>query len=731
MFIVCVALPLYLTQTFDYLSSSFSLPIVGTRVYVPWKNKHLIGIIVNYKRNSIIPIKDLKKIDNILDHSSLFSLSLWRLLHWASNYYYYPIGKILFNALPVSFRKEKKIQFISTKQWYITKNGYSTFFNVKSEQKQQYVLTLLKNSPIYSYQTKIFKISKKTLKILQFKKLVELNTRAVLHKHFSSKFKTIRKWLSLNTEQIFAVETICKKDNIFITWLLSGVINSGKTEVYLRVIKNVLKQDKQILVLVPNISIALKTIMQFRERFNVLIDIFYSKLTDNEKLAIWFRAKNNEVSIIIGTNLALFSPFKKLGIIIIHEEQNISYKQKKGCLYHVRDLAILRAKIEKIPIILISSFPTLETLYNVKIKKYHQLKLSKSTNSNTLIKTHLINLKNLPLKIGLSPFLLKRIKFHLDEKNHVILYLNKRGYALAFLCRQCGWIAKCFYCNKHYTFYKNYQQLYCCLCNKKISVPKKCPLSCSSKKLTSLGIGTEQLEEKLKLIFPNVSITRIDLDTINKKKSLKYNLLNINCNKSHIFIGTKALLENYYFSNITLVGFLNIDDMFFSKNFRSSEYFYQLYMQALEHVVKSNQQGEIVIQTNYPDHSLLKLLEKQEYNVCVDQMLKERKNTNLPPYTNHVAILAEDYNDKKVVLFLTELRNFIEKKLFQNSLLWILGPSPALCKKRNNYFRWQLLLQHPSKKVLYHLMKILLPFMTILQKSYKVKWILDVDPINN
>lgn len=729
--VVHVALPAPLARTFDYLLPPGSLPIVGTRVCVSWGKQRGIGIVTDYSETSELPLEKLKLIDSTLDNASLFSPCLWRILHWASNYYHYPIGEVLFHALPILLRQGKPAEATPLEQWFAIDLGHAALLDsLKHAPKQQQALAMLKHSPIYRHQISLLELRESALRALRNKGLIDLRNQLATPQDWRPSFAVLGERLSLNTEQATAVGAINSKDEQFIAWLLAGVTGSGKTEVYLRVLENILAKGKQALVLVPEISLTLQIIARFRERFNVPVDVLHSRLSDSERLAIWLRARSGEVAIIIGTRSALFSPFQRLGLIIIDEEHDSSYKQLEGWRYHARDLAVLRAKEENIPIVMGSATPALETLYNVQRGKYRQLTLSLRAGNAKPPAQHLIDLKGLPLKVGLSPSLLKRIQHHLKAGNQVMLFLNRRGYAPALLCHECGWIAECQRCDHHYTFHQNRHQLRCHHCDRQQEVPHQCP-QCGSTHLVSVGIGTEQLENGLASLFPNTPITRIDRDTTNRKGLLEQHLADIHRSESRILIGTQMLAKGHHFPNVTLVALLDVDSALFSADFRSAEHFAQLHTQVSGRAGRAGKQGEVLLQTHYPDHPLLQILLQQGYEAFAKQALAERNSVSLPPYTHHIIVRAEDHNNQQAPHFLQQLGNWLKISPLNDDSLWVLGPAPALHAKRAGYFRWQLLLQHPSRQVLQQLIKNLLLLVSTLPQARKLKWTLDVDPIDS
>lgn len=573
-------------------------------------------------------------------------------------------------------------------------------------------------------------LTESALQALRSKGLIDLRAQEVATTDWCDGFSVLGERLRLNTEQATAVGAIRSEDTQFAAWLLAGVTGSGKTEVYLSVLENILAQGSQALVLVPEIGLTPQTIARFRERFNAPVEVLHSGLNDSERLSVWLRARNGEAAIVIGTRSALFTPFSRLGVIIIDEEHDSSYKQQEGWRYHARDLAVFRAREEGIPIVMGTATPALETLHNVQMGKYRQLTLSKRAGNAKPAVQHLLDLKGLPLKVGLSQPLLKRIKAHLQADNQVILFLNRRGYAPALLCHECGWIAECQRCDHYYTLHQNYRQLRCHHCDSQRPVPQQCP-KCGSTHLVSVGVGTEQLENELAPLFPDTPITRIDRDTTSRKGSLEQHLADVHQGGARILIGTQMLAKGHHFPDVTLVALLDVDGALFSADFRSAERFAQLYTQVSGRAGRAGKQGEVILQTHHPEHPLLQILLQQGYDAFAKQALAERKSVFLPPYTSHIIVRSEDHDNQQSALFLQQLRNLLETSPLKDDALWIMGPVPALQAKRGGRFRWQLLLQHPSRQLLQRLIKTSQPLINTLPQARKVKWTLDVDPIDS
>lgn len=725
-----VALPVPLARTFDYLLPLEINADVGYRVCVPFGKREAIGIITGISDNSELALDKLKPISATLDSTSLFTPALWRILHWAADYYHYPLGEVLFHALPVLLRQGKPAEQAPLWQWFATEQGRATPLNdLKRAPKQQQAMAALLQGKVYRHQVNSLELTETALQTLRTKGLADLQSVLPAPQDWRNNFSIVGEKLRLNTEQATAVGAIRSEDQQFSAWLLAGITGSGKTEVYLSVLENILAQGRQALVMVPEIGLTPQTIARFRERFSAPVDVLHSGLNDSERLAVWLRARNGEAGIVIGTRSSLFTPFARLGIIIIDEEHDASYKQQEGWRYHARDLAVFRAHEENIPIVMGTATPALETLHNVERGKYRKLTLTQRAGNAKPAVQHLLDLKGMALKVGLSQPLIQRMQWHLKSDNQVMLFLNRRGYAPALLCHECGWIAECQRCDRYYTLHQNHRQLRCHHCDSQRSVPHQCP-QCGTTQLVSVGVGTEQLESELAPLFPGVPITRIDRDTTSRKGSLEQHLAEVHRGGARILIGTQMLAKGHHFPDVTLVSLLDVDGALFSADFRSAERFAQLYTQVSGRAGRAGKQGEVVLQTHHPEHPLLKVLLEQGYDAFARQTLAERKSVFLPPYTSHILIRSEDHDNQQSALFLQQLRNLLEASPLKDDSLWILGPVPALQTKRSGRFRWQLLLQHPSRGVLQQLIKNSQPLIAKLPQARKVKWTLDVDPID-
>ena len=498
---------------------------------------------------------------------------------------------------------------------------------------------------------------------------------------------------------------------------------SGKTEIYLQYIEEILKSGKQVLVLVPEIGLTPQTVHRFKARFNVEIDVLHSNLTDTQRLHVWNRARSGQSAIVIGTRSALFTQFSNLGAIILDEEHDASYKQQDSWRYHARDLAIVLAQKLNIAVLMGSATPSLESINNVQNGKYQHLVLSKRAGNSTALRHFVIDLKNQNIQNGLSKPLLERMKAHLEKGNQVLLFLNRRGFAPVLLCHECGWIAQCPHCEKPYTYHQHQNVLRCHHCGAQKTIPRQCG-DCGSTHLVTTGLGTEQLEETLKTLFPNYSVARIDRDSTARKGKLEGYLEDIQQGKNQILIGTQMLAKGHHFPNVTLVALVNVDSALFSLDFRAEERLAQLYIQVAGRAGRADKQGEVVLQTHYPDHPLLTTLLANGYQAFAKETLQLRHSMGLPPFTFQALFKAQARHAELAENCLSQIADFFQSK--QITGLQMLGPMPAPFSKKAGQYRWQLLLQHPSRMTL---QKALREYQQAqLEKNSQVRLILDVDP---
>ena len=725
--IVRVALAVPLPRFFDYFYSPDLTPIVGGRVLVPFGSQKRVGIVVDLPASSDVAKEKLKPIIDVLDAESLFNSTTWDWLAWSANYYRAALGDVLFQALPVKLRNGESAVKNDRTFWRITDLGKQALElgALKRAKKQIEALNLLLTQDLEKGNNEISSAIWSALKGKDYVEEIIVSTEQKSWQQAlgDNPLVNLDNRLTLNKQQALAFSQLLFQEG-FNVWLLEGVTGSGKTEIYLQYIEEVLKKGKQVLVLVPEIGLTPQTVRRFQARFNVEIDVLHSNLNDTQRLNVWERARTGQSAIVIGTRSALFTQFSDLGLIILDEEHDGSFKQQDGWRYHARDLGIVLAQKLNIPILLGSATPSLESVNNVQNGKYHHLVLSKRAGNATALRQFVIDLKHQRIQNGLSEPLLKRMQEHLEKGNQVLLFLNRRGFAPVLLCHECGWIDECHHCEKPYTYHQHQRVLRCHHCGAQKTVPIQCG-HCGSTHLVTTGLGTEQLEETLKARFPQYNIARIDRDSTARKGKLEGYLEDIQQGKSQILIGTQMLAKGHHFPNVTLVALVNVDNALFSLDFRAEERLAQLYVQVAGRSGRAEKQGEVVLQTHYPDHPLLTTLLEKGYQAFAEETLKLRHNMGLPPFSFQALFKAQCRHSEEAENALSQLASFFYEQKIEG--LQVLGPIPAPFSKKAGQYRWQLLLQHASRK---QLQAALSRYSPELIKSSQVRLILDVDPLD-
>ncbi len=726
--ILHVAIATPLRRLFDYLpndASNLNNLQPGLRVSVSFgRRKDITGIVVSISNKSDFPKHKLKKINHVIDEYPVFSDKHLGLLKWASNYYHYPIGEVVFSALPSSLRKNKSITEYNKKTWSLTEKG--TAFEaslLKQAPKQTQLLNYLqqRKSPANEAEiNSIYSRSKPSLLALENKGLIAMSSEDAP----DSTIKINKSPFKLNKDQASATNEVLKSIDNASVFLLDGLTGSGKTEVYMTLMESVIKAGKQCLILLPEIGLTPQQIQRFKDRFEVSIAIQHSGLSNTERTQHWLAAKSGKAKIIIGTRSAVWTQLANPGLYILDEEHDLSYKQQDGFRYSARDMLITRASRDKVPAILGSATPSLETLYNVEKERYKHLILSARAANAKPPKYRLLDVRGKKMHGPLSQTLVDEIAEHLKNKNQVLLFLNRRGYAVHLFCHSCGWKSECTRCELPYTYHKNINRLVCHHCGVTKQHIEQCP-DCNEP-LLLMGHGTERIEEVLANLFPLATISRIDRDTTRKKNAMHNYLEKIQSGEIDIMIGTQMLAKGHHFPNVTLTGIVDADRGLFSTDFRASERLAQLFMQVSGRTGRGIKEGTVIVQTYNPEHPLFQQLIQHGYNYFCSSLLQDRNHSLLPPYSYMVFLRAEAHNANDAKCFINDAAMQLNQ-LTDNKLL-LFGPIPALIEKRSGRFRYQLIIQSQSRKSLHAQLDNWLDKLENKKLSKKVRWSLDVDP---
>jgi primosomal protein N' (replication factor Y) len=728
MAILSIALPIPKRQLFDYLYEGTPLPL-GVRVCVSFGPRKLIGVVWGVSEKSDWDISKLKSIETVIDDSPIFNTSLIKLCSWLAQYYKHPIGDVVQTAMPVALRKGESCLAKPIQYWTLSDVGLSADLSTLSRApKQRTLIQLLHNQDIVKSKARA-DFGAAAIKSLVEKDLIKLIEKVPSSVSTWQQDLIIQDKPIANVEQAIAISCIEAKLNQYGCFLLDGITGSGKTEVYLQAIEQVLKQGEQVLILVPEIGLTPQTVHRFKYRFGIDVGILHSGLNNNERLQVWQQSANGQLGIIIGTRSAIFTPMLKPGLLIVDEEHDSSYKQQDGLRYHARDLAVMRAREEKIPLVLGSATPALETLNNALTGKYQHLKLNRRAGNASLATQHIFDIRQQPLKFGVAQGMLDRISQHLQQGSQVMLFINRRGYAPALMCHQCGFVEHCKRCDKPFTVHKQLYKLQCHHCGSAKSIPKSCQ-QCQSNELTSMGVGTEQLEQGLASHFPQYSSIRIDSDTARGKNKLDNMLSSINNNEHQILIGTQILSKGHHFPNVTLVLILDVDGALFSGDYRAAEHLAQLITQLAGRAGRAEKPGEMWLQTHDPGHPLLQDLINNGYAHFAQYALLERQHANLPPYTFQALFKAQALSARDAFDFLQQISQLFSAAngVDIKDNVFCVGPIPALMEKRQGQYRMQLLLQSPLRSSLQNAIGQKIKQIETLNLTSKIRWSLDIDP---
>jgi len=721
-----LAVPVPLSKSFDYYPPhgvDIGACQLGQRFQVSFGRGKKIAVLVQISEQSELPANKIKIADKQLDHTPVLSPELLRLAHWTSRYYQHPIGEVIQLMLPVALRAGEATEVRGESLWSLTDAAQSV--DLKRAPKQQQLWQLLKNEALSSEQlNQRLQQWRPTMRALRDKGLViekQLPCLTVAKEAGTEQAKTA------NVEQQIAIDGLVAALGDFTVFLLEGITGSGKTEVYLQVIERVLQRDQQVLLLLPEIGLTPQIVSRFARRFAVPIAVMHSGLNDTQRLCAWQMAALGEAKIVIGTRSALFAPLPQLGLIIVDEEHDSSFKQQEGCRYHGRDLAVVRGSQAKVPVLLGTATPSLESLQNALSGHYQHLFLQQRAANARSPRIRMLDLRAQKPRDGLAAGLLHEMELHLKKGGQVLLFLNRRGFAPVLFCQGCGWMADCPRCDAHTTFHRRSGQIRCHHCGYERPKPVSCP-QCGEPELVALGQGTERIESALLEHFPTRTIVRIDRDSTRRKGALEQQLKRVKSGEADILIGTQMLAKGHHFPNVTLVGLLDSDQGLFSADFRATEQLAQLIVQVAGRAGRAEKVGEVLIQTQQPDHPLLLQLIREGYRAVAKTLLAERRVVAFPPFARLAILRAEALQVSQALEFLQQVVDELRGWPFPQ--VQLLGPVPAPMERRQGRYRAQLLLSASDAKTLQPLLAGLRPWLEQNREGRKLRWSLDVDPLD-
>jgi len=717
--ILQVALPVPLPHLFDYLAPRNGQAIAqGARVLAPFGRRELVGIVVGMTDESEIPDERLLPVSRVLDGGEpLLDENLVDLLRWCWKYYKHAPGDVIASALPPALRKAAGEIPGPPLHYRLTDDGTARLAQPAGRARVQHrMLSALSDGPQGAQGLAgIGSQWRKTLAALVEQGWVESGPAPVAE-------PKIAPGPELIPDQQKAVSAISANLGAFGCHLLDGVTGSGKTEVYLRLLEPVLAEGKQALVLVPEIGLTPQLLRRFRNRLGLEPAVIHSGLSAGERLEAWAAARSGRAALVIGTRSALFTPMPRLGIIILDEEHDSSFKQQDGFRYSARDIAVKRALQLDIPIVLGSATPSLESLSNAASGKYTWHRLRERATRAPLPAWRVLDLRQQRTFFGLTAIALEAIEETLNKGEQVIVFLNRRGYAPVLMCQQCGWHGSCERCDAHLTWHRSIGRLFCHHCGSQRHAPRLCP-DCRADALMGAGEGTQQLEESLGKRFPGIAVLRFDRDQTSRKGVMTNQLEQVRKAEPCLLVGTQMLAKGHHFPAVTLVVIVNIDQALYSADFRALERMGQMIQQVAGRAGRMEKAGTVILQTLHPEHTALELLLTEGYEAYARWLLEERQLAGLPP-AGYQALLRAEAHDRSVA------ESFLEQaaQLFPRGQTRAYGPMPAIMERVGGRSRMYLVIQGASRSALHRQVDRWLPDLRKLPSGRKVRWAIDIDP---
>jgi primosomal protein N' (replication factor Y) len=727
--ILKVAVNVPLSREFDYRpADSGPAARPGCRVLVPFGSRRQTGVVLATSDSSDLPAGKVRRCLETLDDEPLLDDDDRWLIGFTAGYYHHPIGEVVAAALPALLRQGKPLHPVLT---HVVATDAADSVDIEGlarrAPRQAELLEILLdaggNGLDVDTLAEQMPTWRRAYKALREKGLAAEHEARVYDAPPEPEVSP-RPGPDLNDDQRRAVDAVRGQAG-FGAFVLDGVTGSGKTEVYLRLMEDVIRDGRQVLVLVPEIGLTPQLVARLRSRLGFAPAVLHSGLTDLERLSAWRRLRAGTAPLAVGTRSAIFAPLPKLGLVIVDEEHDHSFKQQEGLRYSARDLAIARAKHRDVPVILGSATPTLEVLHHCRTGQYHHLELPERAGGAIPPTLQLVDLNQAAVSDGISTPLAEAIGRHLAEGCQVLMFLNRRGFAPTLICAACGHVAECRRCDSRMTVHAFDRQLRCHHCGAVRPLDDTCS-ECGAE-VRPLGEGTQRLEEALRTRFAAANVMRIDSDSTQKKGSMHAALTAAEQGDANILVGTQMLSKGHHFPRLTLVGIINADQGLFGADFRSSERLAQSIIQVAGRAGREDRPGEVIIQSAYPDNPFWRRLIEGGYRLVADDALAEREATRWPPFSRLALLRSSAHRQREAHAFLELALRHIEG--FRVPSLRTLGPVDAPMARKAGRYRAQLLLQSTDRKALHGVLARLRPVLENEPSARKVRWSLDVDPI--
>jgi primosomal protein N' (replication factor Y) len=712
----------YVVDGTEPIDAAASVEWAGRRVRVPFGRSERVGVVLGCAVGE--PAANLKSVLAFLDAEPLLTAHDLRLGKWMAGYYHAPLGEVLGLLLPTSLRAGAVFERPAPQGWRVLEGA--PLMVARSARQTEVLQRLRALSPHAIADTDLRGLSA-VLRALEQRGWVE---RVAMERDVSITDEPVSITPSafvLNAEQAIAHEAIAASLGTFGVFVLHGITGSGKTEVYLAAMVEALQRGLQVLVLVPEIALTPQWVARFVTRFAAAdVVVLHSGLTARAREKAWAAAQSGRAKVVLGTRSAVLTPMPHLGLLVIDEEHDPSYKQQEGLRYQARDVALVRAQQRGIPVVLGSATPSLESLAKVAQGRYACLRLTRRAGGARLPRVDVLDMRRRAVQDGLSAPLLERIRVHLLAGGQVLLFLNRRGFAPALVCHDCGEVAQCLQCSAPMTVHRARGRLVCHHCGAERAVPRACS-ACGSTNLDMPGQGTERLEMALRGLFPEFALERIDRDTTRRKGELEAKLARAHSGEARILLGTQMLSKGHDFPGVTLAAVLDADSGLMSSDFRAPERLVQLIVQVAGRAGRAQREAdaEVVIQTHQPEHPLLQALLHGGFDRCADILMRERKLAELPPFAHLALLRAEAKDGARVLVFLQRCALFLRGF---NADLRVMGPAPAPLEMRAGRMRFQLLLMSVQRVTLHEALRQMSVDLPSWPERRGVLWSLDVDP---
>lgn len=736
-----VTLEMALRRDFDYLipPELEGKVDVGSRVKVPFSHRQVLGVVTALAHDS--PHTNLRAILKVIGAQSLVTPKVLNLARWIADYYCCPVEIALKSVLPDAVRKEKE----GWRERLFVRAVTVDDEMPKLTKRQQEVWNVIeewRHLPL----TELLRLTDSTadmVRRLEDKGLVKIGTEISERDPYGDEHIVPTKALTLNAEQAVALEAIfgamespatVTKGKVF---LLHGVTGSGKTEIYLQAITRALEQGKGAIVLVPEISLTPQTVERFKARFSAgkiqtLVAVLHSHLSAGERHDEWHKIRQGRARVVIGARSAIFAPIDPLGLIVVDEEHEHSYKQEESPRYNARDVAVVRASMEGAVVVLGSATPSMESFYNVQRRKYGLLELRARVDDKRMPIVRVVDMRKENRKRkGLQIFseqLKEAITKRLERREQVILFLNRRGHSTMLQCPLCGYVAGCPNCSVALTYHRQTQRLLCHICSYASEVPVKCPEpKCGNPAIRYSGLGTERVEETLVRLFPHAKVQRMDSDTLKRKDDYRRILGDFRLGKIDVLVGTQMIAKGLHFPNVTLVGIVYADQSLHMPDFRAGERTFQLLTQVAGRAGRGDVEGEVIVQAFTPFHPAIQYARRHDFAGFYEQEIEFREQLKYPPVSRVALLTLKGHNEDKVNFSAEHLRKQLDVLLKDWKDLVIAGPAPAPLARAESHYRYQIMLRaRQMSKLSQHLAKVT----ETGAMPDDVSLVVDIDPVN-